>query len=158
MPNTFQADATAYFASILSNDTSGTVVINFRVIIDRYQFTNSSIRAILIIMNRNNFVESLFKFSDGANQRRFLIGSEGGIVEVNASRVLPEIRLINDQYILYEDYVIFTADQDSISNLELPVTLDFDLSLLVIGSNPIESILRLFARAYVTILPSPSKD
>ena len=158
MPNTFQADATAYFASVLSNATSGTVVINLRIIIDRYQFTNNDLSAILVIMNRNNSVESLFKFSDGANQRRFAIGNQGGIVAVNASRVFPEIRLLNDQYIIYEEHIIFTANQYSLSTLVLPVTLDFDLSLLLVGINPVESIQRQFARADVTILSSPSKD
>ena len=155
LPNTFQADATAYFGSVLSNATSGTVVINFRIIIDRYQFTNNDLGAILIIMNRNNLVESIFKFSDGANQRRFAISNQGGIVAVNASRVFPEIRLLNDQYILYEDHIIFTADQDSLSTLEFPVTLHFDLSLLVVGINPVESIQHRFARANVTILSLP---
>ena len=158
MPNAFQADATAYFASILSNATSGTIVINFRIIIDRYQFTNNDLSAILVIMNRNNLVESLFKFSDGANQRRFAIGNEGGIVAVNTSRVFPEIRLLNDQYILYEDHIIFTADQSSLSTLELPVTLDFDLSLLLVAINPIDSIQPLFARGNVDILSPPGKD
>ena len=109
-------------------------------------------------MNRNNLVESLFKFSDGANQRRFAIGNEGGIVEVNTSHVFPEIRLLNDQYILYEDYIIFTANQGSLSTLEFPLTLDFDLSLLVIGINPLDSIQLHFARANVTILSPPGKD
>ena len=158
MPNTFQADATAYFGSVLSNATSGTVVINFRIIIDRYQFTNNDLSAILIIMNRNNLVESLFKFSTGANQRRFAIGNEGGIVAVNASRIFPEIRLLNDQYILYEDHVIFIADQNSLSTVELPAALDFDLSLLVVGINPVQSIQLQFATAYVTILSPPGKD
>ena len=158
MPNTFQADATAYFGSVLSNATNGTVVINFRIITDRYQFTNNDLSAILIIMHRNNPVESLFKFSDGANQRRFAIGNEGGIVAVNASRVFPEIILLNDQYILYEDHVIFTADQGSLATLEIPNTLDFDLSLLVVGINPLESIQFQFATAYVTVLSPPGKN
>ena len=158
MQNTFQADATAYFASVLSNATNGTVVINLRIIIDRYQFTNNDLSAILVIMNRNNSVDSLFKFSNGANQRIFAIGNEGGIVAVNASRVFPEIILLNDQYILYEDHVIFTADLGSLSTLVIPNTLDFDLSLLVVGTNPVESIQRQFATAYVTILSPPGKD
>ena len=158
LPNSFQADATAYFARVLSNATSGSVVINFRIIIDRYQFTNNDFSAILVIMSRNNLVESIFKFRNGVNQRRFAIGNEGGIVAVNASRVFPEIRLLNDQYILYEDHIIFTANQDSLSTLEFPVTLDFDLSLLVVGINPIDSIQQQFARASVTILSPPGKD
>ena len=156
LPNTFQADATAYFSSILSNATSGSEVFQFRIIIDRYQFTNNDLSAIVIIMNRDNFVESLFKFSDGLNQRRFAIGNEGGIVAVNASQVFPEIRLLNNQYILYEDYVMFTANRASLLSLALPVTLDFNMSLLVVGINPTDSIQYLFSRANVTILP-PSK-
>ena len=156
LPNTFQADATAYFSSILSNATSGSEVFQFRIIIDRYQFTNNDLSAIVIIMNRDNFVESLFKFSDGLNQRGFAIGNEGGIVAVNASQVLPEIRLLNNQYILYEDYVMFTANRESLLSLALPVTLDFHLSLLIVGINLNDSVQHLFSRANVIILP-PSK-
>ena len=159
MPNAFQADATAYFASILSNDTSGTVVIDFRIIIDRYQFTNNDLSAMLIIMNRNNFVESIFQFSDGSNQRRFAIGNEGGIVAVNTSRVFPELKLLNEQYIIYHDYIIYNsaAAASYYYYLRYSTTLDFDISLLLVGINPVESVQRQFATATITILSPPGK-
>ena len=82
-------------------------------------------------MVRNNLVESILKFSDGQNQRTFAIAAQGGIDAVNASRMFPEIRLIENRLVVYEESVIYL--QASPSTLSLPTTLDFDLNLIVVG-------------------------
>ena len=88
-------------------------------------------------MVRNNLVERIFKFSDGTNQKTFQIGSNGGIDAVNASRMFPEIRLIEalmNRFVVVEDYVIYQAAPPS--DLELPSILEFDLNLIVVGQDP----------------------
>ena len=88
-----QADATAYFGSVQTNATFGTKVFSFRIFIDLIDFDND-LDFIVLIMVRGNLVERIFKFSDGTNQRTFQIAANGGIDAVNASRVIPEINLI----------------------------------------------------------------
>ena len=127
----FQANATAYFGTVQTSDPIGTVVFGFRIIIDLNRFTDNDLSAIIVNMVRNNLVQRIFKFSDGANERRFLISLEGGIVSVNSSRRFPEIRLIDNRYAIYEDSVIYQEAPPS--SLELPTTLNFDLNLLVVG-------------------------
>ena len=65
-----QADATAYFGSVLTNATTGTQVFHFRIVIDLSVF-NNDLDAIIVILFCNNLVESIFKFSDGQNTRTF---------------------------------------------------------------------------------------
>ena len=110
-------------------------------------------------MHRNNLVESIFQFSDGSNWRGFAIGNEGGIVAVNASQVFPEIELLNEQYIIYHDYIIYNsaAAASNYYLLRYSTTLDFDISLLLVGINPVESVQHLFATATITILSPPGK-
>ena len=50
---------------------------------------------------------------------------------MNASRLYPEIRLIDDRYIVYEDNI--TYQEAPPQTLELPATLSFELNLLVVG-------------------------
>ena len=126
-----QADATAYFGRIQTDTPLGTVVFSFRIIIDRTQFTNNDLSAIIVSLVRNNLVQNIFRFSDGTTDRQFLIGLAGGIDAANSSRVFPEIRLHDSRYIVYEDSVIY--QQAPPSSLELPTTLDFDLNILVVG-------------------------
>ena len=82
-----QADATAYFGTVRTNDTFGKEVFRFRIVIDLSIFSNDLDAIVTIIMVRNNLVESIFKFSSGQNQGTFAIGTQGGIDAVNASCV-----------------------------------------------------------------------
>ena len=124
-----QADATAYFGSVLTNSTLGTEVFRFRIIIDLSRFDND-LGAVLTVMNRNNLVTSIFKFSDGTNQRTFTFVN--GIVAANASGTLPsEFRLLENRLIVFEDFIIY--HQIPPSSLQLPTTLDFDLSILAVN-------------------------
>ena len=102
-------------------------------------------------MNRNNLVQSIFKFSDGEDQRTFRIGDHGGIDAANASRVFPEIRLIENRLVVYEDSVIYAETPPS--SLDLPTTLDFDLNTIVAGNGPAEQLN--FALGTVALLPPP---
>ena len=146
-----QPDATAYFGSILIDSTIGTEVFPFRIVIDLSRF-NNELNAIIIILNRNNLVETVFKFSDGEDQRTFQFTEHGGIDAVNASGVFPEIRLIDNRLVVYEDRVIY--NQAPPTSFELPTTLDFDLSTIVVGPNNFEQ-LNNFALGTVALL-SPS--
>ena len=128
--NGIQADATAYFGSVLTTDPLGTEVFRFRIVIDLSRFDND-LDAIITIMVRNNLVESIFKLSDGQNQRTFPIISQGGIDAMNASRVFPEIILVENRLVVYEDYVIYQVAPPS--EIQLPTILDFDLNLIVVG-------------------------
>ena len=128
--NGIQADATAYYGNVLTTDPLGTEVLHFRIVINLCRFDND-LDVIVFIMVRNNLVESIFKLSDGQNQRTFLIGANGGVDAVNVSRVFHEIRLIENRLVVFEDFVIY--QQAPPSTLELPTTLDFDLNLVVVG-------------------------
>ena len=156
MDRGIQADATAYFGSVLTNAMIGTEVFRFRIVIDPSRF-NNDLNALVIIMVRNNLVETIFKFSDGQNQRTFAIGAQGGIDAVNASRVFPEIRLIENRLVVFEDFIIY--QQAPPSTLQLPTTLDFELNLIVVGRNSITiQELLPFAVGTVTLLPPPGKS
>ena len=130
MDRGIQADATAYFGTVRTNDTFGKEVFRFRIVIDLSRFDND-LNALVIIMVRSNQVERIFKFSDGQNQRTFAIAAQGGIDAVNASRVFPEIRLIENRLVVFEDYVIYQAAPPP--GLQVPFVLNFDLNLIVIG-------------------------
>ena len=151
LENGIQADATAYFGTVLVNDPIGTQVFHFRIVIDLNRF-NNDLNAIVILLIRNNLVESIFKFSNGQNQRTFGIAAQGGIDAVNVSDVFPEIRLIENRLVVLEDYVIY--QQAPPVTLELPTTLDFDLNLIVVGRHSTNFIHELFAVGNVTLLPS----
>ena len=114
------------------NATLGTKIFCFRTVIDLGGF-NNDLDAIIIILVRSNLVEKIFSLSDGQTQRTFSIAAKGGIDSVNASRVFPEIRLIENRRVIYEDCVIY--QEAPLPVLELPTTLDFDLNLIVIGPN-----------------------
>ena len=144
-----QPDATAYFGSIITTSPIGTEVFPFRIVIDLSRF-NNELNAIIMILNRNNLVETIFRFSDGEAQRTFQFAEHGGIDAVNASHVFPEIRLIENRLVVYEDSIIY--NQAPPSTLELPTTLDFDLSVIVVGpSNFLQ--LNNFALGTVALLP-----
>ena len=148
-----QGDATAYFGSVLTNSTLGTPVFSFRIVLDLSRFDND-LNAILTVMNRNNLVDSIFKFSDGTNQRTFIFGS--GIVAANASGMLPpQFRLLENGLVLFEDFIIY--QQAPPSNLQLPTTLDFDMNILAVSPDPINSQQVRFAVGTVDLIPSPGK-
>ena len=155
LENGIQADATAYFGSIQTNATFGTRVFNFRIVIDLSRFGND-LDAIVVIMVRSNQVERIFKFSDGQNQRTFGIGAQGGIDTVNSSRIFPEIRLIENRLVVYEEYIIYQGAPGS--DIMLPAMLDFDLNLIVVGrdSLTIRELLP-FAVGTVELIPPPGK-
>ena len=149
-----QADATAYFGSVLTNATFGTQVFQFRIVVDLSDF-NNDLDFIVLIMVQNNLVERIFKFSDGTNQRTFQIAANGGIDAVTALRVFPEISLIEammNRVVVLEDYIIYQAAPPS--DLELPTTFSFDLNLIVVGQDPTLIEERLpFAVGTVALIP-----
>ena len=148
-----QADATTYFGSVLTNSTLGTEVFRFRIVIDLSRFDND-LGAVLTFMNRNNLVESIFKFSDSTNQRTFTFGN--GIVAANASGTLPpQFRLLENGLVVFEEFVIY--QQTPPPSLVLPTTLDFDLSIVVIGREQINSQSVRFAVGTVALIPPPGE-
>ena len=107
LENGIQADATAYFGTVVTNAPHGTEIFRFRIIIDLSRFDND-LFAILTVMNRNNLVDSIFKFSDSSNQRTFVFAN--GVMAANASGWLPpEVRLLENRlvYVVFEDFVIY---------------------------------------------------
>ena len=148
-----QADATAYFGSVLTISTLGTEVFRFRIVIDLSRFDNDLI-SFLTIMNRNNLVDSIFKFSDGNNQRTFTFAN--GIVAANVSGSLPpEFRLLENGLVVFEDFVIY--QQAPPPSLELPTTLDFDMSIVAIAPDPRNTQSVRFAVGTVSLIPPPGK-
>ena len=149
-----QADATAYFGNISAGAPFGTEVFRFRLVIDLSRFHDDLV-GIAIFMNQNNLVLSIFKFSDDQNFRQFLIAAQGGIDVVNASRVFPEIRLIENRLVVYEDSVIFQEIPSSF--VELPTTLEIELHFIAVGRDYIDvQQLSPFAIGRVTLNPLPS--
>ena len=151
--NGIQADATVYFGRIVTNATIGTVVFSFRIVIDLGRF-GDDLNAILTIMNRNNLVESIFKFSDGTNQRTFTFAN--GVVAANASgRLPPQFRFLENGLVVFEDFVIY--QQAPPPSFELPTTLDFDMSILAIVPDPRNTQSVRFAVGTVSLIPPPGK-
>ena len=103
-------------------------------------------------MNRNNQVLSIFRFSDDQITRQFTF--IGGINAANASGQLPtEVRLLENGLVVFEDFVIYRrAPPDS---LELPTTLDFDLSIIVVGRGGANVAQTDFAVGTVALIPPP---
>ena len=150
-----QADATAYYGSIEIGAPLGTDIFKFRIVINVSNFGND-LDAIVTSLVRSNLVEKTFSFSDGHNQRTFSIAFNGGIDVVNASRVFPEIRLIDNRLVVFEDTVIYQEPPSTNSELELPITHNFDLNLIVIGRGSV-AIQQFFPFAVGTValtLPS----
>ena len=125
----FQADATTYFGTVHTTDPIGTVVFPIRIIIDLNNFTNHDLTAIVVNLVQNNLVQRIFRFSDGTNARIFFV--EGGLFSGNASEQFPEISLIDNRFVAYEDNI--TYQEAPPSNFELPITLTFELNVLVVG-------------------------
>ena len=129
-----QADATAYFGSVQVSATLWTKIFSFRIVINLSKFDND-LDAIVVSLVRSNLVEKIFSFSGGQNQRTFSVGVRGGIDAVNASRVFPEIRLIENRLVVFEDSVIYQEELPSTE--ELPTILDFDLNLIIVGRHSV---------------------
>ncbi len=151
-----QADATAYFGNISAAAPFGTEVFRFRLVIDLSHF-HDDLDVIAIFVNENNLVESIFRLSDGQNFRVFLIADQGGIDRVNASRVYPEIRLIENRLVVYEDSVIYQEIPPA--SLELPTVLDIELHFIAVGRSYIDiQQLSPFAIGRVALTPlSPGR-
>ena len=147
-----QADATAYFGSVLTNSTPGTEVFHFRIVIDLSRF-GDDLSGIVTIMNRNNLVDSIFRFSDLSNQRTFTFGS--GIDAANASGRFPEIRLLQNRLVVFEDFIIY--QQAPPPSLNLPTTLDFDMSVLVVAPDQENTQSLRFAVGAVDLIPPPGE-
>ena len=148
-----QADATAYFGRIITNSTPGTEVFRFKIVIDLSRFDND-LSAIVTIMSRNNLVDSIFKFSDGSNQRTFTF--DNGIVAASASGTLPnEVTLLENRFVVFEDFIIY--QQAPPPSLDLPATLDFDLSILAVAPDPLNSQSLRFAVGTVYLFPPPGE-
>jgi hypothetical protein len=148
-----QADATVYFGNISAGAPFGTEVFRFRLVIDLSQF-HDYLDVIAIFVNQNNFVESIFRLSDVQNFRVFPIADQGGIDAVNASRVYPEIRLIENRLVVYEDSVIYQEIPPA--SLELPTVLDIELHFIAVGRSYLDVVqLSPFAVGRVTLNPLP---
>ena len=148
-----QADATAYFGRIITNSTPGTEVFRFKIVIDLNRFDND-LSAIVTVMSRNNLVNSIFKFSDSTNQRTFAFGN--GFVAANASGTLPpQFGFLESRLVVFEDFIIY--QQAPPPSLDLPTTLDFDLAIVVVGRDSINSQSVRFAIGTVALIPPPGE-
>ena len=99
-------------------------------------------------MNRDNLVAQTFRFGDnGQTTRPYTFF--GGINAANASGQLPrEIRVLENGLVVLEDSVIYIAP-----DLVFPPTLDFDLSVIVIGPGGANTIQTNFALGTVELIP-----
>jgi hypothetical protein len=61
------------------------------------------------------------------------IAAQGGIDAENVSRLFPEITVIDNRLVVYEDYVIY--QQPPPPFIELPVRFDFDMYFVAVGRN-----------------------
>ena len=154
LQNAYQANATQYFGALLSKSTMGTVVFHFRVYIDLFQFTNRDLAVIVVSLNENVLVNRNFKLSNGLNTKQIQLVNEGGIVAVNESGVFPEIRLLNSQYVIYEDSVIYNGLP---SDIEMNSTTQygFDLNIIIVGVENGEVQQGPIGRGNVTLLTPP---
>ena len=103
-------------------------------------------------MNRDNQVAQTFRFSDDTLTRTFTF--IGGLNAVSASGQLPpEIRLLDNGLVVFEDFVIYRLAQPP--DLEALITLDFDLSVIVVGPGQGNTIQTDFAVGTVALIPPP---
>ena len=130
----------------------GTKIFPFRIVIDPSRY-GGDIDAIITVINRDNLVAQTFRFSDDTLTRTFTF--IGGINAANASGQLPrELRVLENRLVILEDFVIYR--QAPFSNLELPITLDFDLSVIVVGRVPGATIQTDFAVGRVALISPPA--
>ena len=142
-----QANATAYFGSVRTNAANGTAIFQFRVFID-FGYFNHDIQFINVTLIQNDFAEKIFTFSNHQHTRNFSIGNHR---VVNAAKVYPEIRLLQDRLLVYEDCVIYSyQDTFPMNSMKLQTTIDLDLNLIVLGQNP-ENVEERFPLAVATV-------
>ena len=150
LPNGVQADATAYFGIILTNATVGTPVFPFRIVIDPSTY-GGDLDDIITVLNRDNQVAQTFRFGDN-NQSTRTYTFMGGINAANASGQLPtEIRVLENGLVVLEDCVIYR--QAPAPDLDSPIILDFDLSVIVTGPGSGAQTIIDFAVGRVALLP-----
>ena len=102
-------------------------------------------------MYRNILVASTFRFSDDQSTRTFTF--IGGINAANASGLIPsEIRVLENGLVVFEDFVIYR--QAPPPELEIPITLEFDLNIIVVGRGGANTIQTDFAVGIVDLIPT----
>ena len=87
----------------------------------------------MTVLVRNYLVETVFGFNSGQNYKVFDVAAQGGIGAENVSRLFPEITVIENGLVVYEDYVIYQQSPPPL--LELPAVFDFDLYISAVGRN-----------------------
>ena len=129
------------------------------MIINLGRFDNDLEYIDVTLVQRNYLSERIFSFSNYQQERRFSINKHGGIDAVNASNTFPEITLINNRTIIYEDFVIYSQDSNFfISSINLPSRVDIDLNVVVLGINTGNFEERTpFADAIVTLIQDLSQ-
>ena len=148
--NGIQADATAYFGSVLTNAPIGTEIFRFRVVIDLNAY-GGDLGAILTVLNRSFQVTSIVRFSGSEFTKTFTL--DGGIIARNASGTLPpEISLLENNFAVFEDFVIYNQHPPPDLNM-----VDFDLTILVVGGgdNPISRNVDFAVGTVALISPPP---
>lgn len=118
-----QANATAYYGSVHVNAANGTIVFPFQLIIDLGQFDNGS----EVILTQNNFNgPRLFSFSNYQQQWHFSIRKLGAM----------NITFITNRFVVFDDLIIYNGyEHDTLSNTELPSTIELHLNVIVRGNN-----------------------
>ena len=146
-----QGDATAYFGSIPINATLGTEIFRFRIVVNLSRIQND-LNLIAVVLTRNYVVNTVFGFKGGLNYRVIDIAGQGGIDSENVTRLFPEITVVENRLVVYEDYVIY--QQLLPPFFALPVVFDFDLYFITVGRNfsVYQELIRI-GRIMVTLPP-----
>jgi hypothetical protein len=107
----------------------------------------------------NYLSERIFSFSNYQQERHFSINKHGGIDAVNVSNIFPEITLLNNRIVIYDDVVIYSHESDFfISNTNLPSRVNIDLNVVILGVSTGNFEERTpFADATVTLIQDPSQ-
>jgi hypothetical protein len=125
--------------------------------IDLGRFDNDLEYINATLVQRNYLSERIFSFSNYQQERHFSISKHGGIDAVNASNIFPEITLLNNRIVIYEDVVIYSHENNFfISNTNLPSRVNIDLNVVILGVSTGKFEERTpFADATVTIIQDP---
>ena len=121
-----QANATVYTGHVHSDLSTNTSVFGFKIVADISSLV-SNLRMLFFTMTmvRNAQVERIFKLSDGQNEKT--VQTTNGIAEISN---FPELTLIDNRYLVYEDYVIYNEAPPS--SLSLPTIRDFDMNVHIV--------------------------
>ncbi len=141
-----QANATVYSGHVHSDLSTNTPVFGFKIVADISSLIRSGLSLLIIhvSMVRNSQVERIFKISNGQNQK--LIEISNGITGINDQ---PELTLIDNTYLVYEDFIIY--GNAPLEDLPLPTILDFDLSVFITGDQQSNVIIGPSALGRVTL-------